>query len=141
VNECHQPLEAIACAEEGFERAIALDPNNVVGMRAVFCAYVNGFDDLNEAKALYQEGTSNEDVVCMFNLGRFIWEHSDDFKNQEERKQALSLIKDAAAAGSTYLGVFSTKMKPRASAPASMANSASATLVIPQIFTLVTSDP
>ncbi len=34
-------------------RALALDPNNVVGMRAVFCAYVNGFDDLNEAKRVW----------------------------------------------------------------------------------------
>ena len=57
-------------------------------------------DDLNQARALYQQGTDNEDVVCMFNLGRFIWDHSDDSKNQEEKKTALSLIKDAAAAGS-----------------------------------------
>jgi serine/threonine protein kinase/TPR repeat protein len=55
--------------------------------------------DLNEAKALYKEGADNEDLVCMFNLGRFIWEHSND-KNADERKQALSLIKNAAAAGS-----------------------------------------
>ncbi|MGA7394701.1 MAG: hypothetical protein WBW78_18755, partial [Terrimicrobiaceae bacterium] len=54
---------------------------------------------LNEAKALYKEGADNEDLVCMFNLGRFIWEHSDE-KNADERKQALSLIKNAAAAGS-----------------------------------------
>jgi TolB-like protein/cytochrome c-type biogenesis protein CcmH/NrfG len=33
--------------------ARALDPNNVVGMRAVFCAYVNGFEDLNEAKRVW----------------------------------------------------------------------------------------
>jgi TPR repeat protein len=57
-------------------------------------------NDLNETKALYEEGANNEDVVCMFNLGRFIWEHSDDSKNQEERRQALSLIRDAATAGS-----------------------------------------
>jgi serine/threonine protein kinase/TPR repeat protein len=57
-------------------------------------------NDLNEAKALYQEGADNEDVVCMFNLGRFIWEHSDASKNADERKQALSLIRNAAAAGS-----------------------------------------
>ena len=55
--------------------------------------------DLNEAKALYKEGADNEDLVCMFNLGRFIWERSDE-KNVDERKQALSLIKNAAAAGS-----------------------------------------
>jgi TolB-like protein/Tfp pilus assembly protein PilF len=34
-------------------RALALDPNNVVGMRAVFCAYVNGFEDLNQAKRVW----------------------------------------------------------------------------------------
>jgi serine/threonine protein kinase/TPR repeat protein len=51
-------------------------------------------DDLNEAKALYQEGAANEDVICMFNLGRFTWEHSE---NQDEMKQALSLIRCAAA--------------------------------------------
>jgi TolB-like protein/Tfp pilus assembly protein PilF len=34
-------------------RALAVDPNNVVGMRAVFCAYVNGFDDLNDAKRVW----------------------------------------------------------------------------------------
>src|SRR3954468_9686112 len=34
-------------------RALALDPNNVIGMRAVFCAYVNGFEDLNEAKRVW----------------------------------------------------------------------------------------
>ncbi len=57
-------------------------------------------NDLNEAKALYQEGADNEDLVCMFNLGRFTWEHSDASKNADERKQALSLIRNAAAAGS-----------------------------------------
>ena len=45
----------------------------------------------------------------------------------------------AAAAGSMKRGVPSTKMKPSASAPASTASRASATLVIPQTFTLITS--
>src|ERR1700693_4945830 len=45
----------------------------------------------------------------------------------------------AAAAGSMKRGVPSTKMKPSASAPASTATRASATLVIPQTFTLVNS--
>ena len=57
-------------------------------------------NDLNEAKALYQEGADNEDVVCMFNLGRFIWERSDNAKSSDEKKQALSMIRAAAAAGS-----------------------------------------
>ena len=37
-------------------------------------------------RALYKEGADNEDLVCMYNLGRFIWEHSDE-KNADERKQ------------------------------------------------------
>ncbi len=57
-------------------------------------------DDLNKAKALYQEGAVNEDVMCMFHLGRFIWEHSDGAGSSEQRNNALSLIKDADAAGS-----------------------------------------
>ena len=42
-------------------RALALDPNNVVGMRAVFLSYVNGFEDLNKAKqtwATFPPGTT-----------------------------------------------------------------------------------
>ena len=66
-------------------------------------------NDLNEAKALYQEGADNEDVVCMFNLGRFIWEHSDNSKSGDERKQALSLIRDAAAAGSEVAKAWLTR--------------------------------
>jgi hypothetical protein len=61
------------------------------------------------AKALYQEGADNEDVVCMFNLGRFIWEHSDNSKSGDERKQALSLIRDAAAAGSEVAKAWLTR--------------------------------
>ena len=56
-------------------------------------------DDLKEAKALYQEGADNEDVACMFNLGRFIWEHPEGPGSEEQKKQALSSIKAAAAAG------------------------------------------
>ncbi|MEO6969489.1 MAG: hypothetical protein ABI217_01165 [Chthoniobacterales bacterium] len=42
-------------------RALALDPNNVVGMRAVFCSEVNGFDDLSKARhdwATFPPGTT-----------------------------------------------------------------------------------
>ncbi len=54
-------------------------------------------DDLITAKALYQEGADSEDIVCMFQLGRFMLEHS---ANADERAQAVQLIRDAAAAGS-----------------------------------------
>ena len=42
-------------------RALALDPNNVVGMRAVFLSDVNGFDDLSKARqawATFPPGTT-----------------------------------------------------------------------------------
>src|SRR5947209_13103438 len=45
----------------------------------------------------------------------------------------------ATCSGVTKRGVFSTKMNPRASAPASTAVSASSTFVIPQILTLIVS--
>ena len=54
-------------------------------------------DDLNRAKELYQEGADNEDIVCMFQLGRFILEHST---NADDRSRAVQLIRDSAAAGS-----------------------------------------
>src|SRR6266498_4179875 len=47
----------------------------------------------------------------------------------------------AAASGVTKRGVPSTKMKPRASAPASTLSRASSMLVMPQIFTLTISGP
>src|SRR5262245_39391754 len=47
----------------------------------------------------------------------------------------------AATSGATYRGVPSTKMKPRASAPAATLARASSALVIPQIFTLTTPSP
>ena len=54
-------------------------------------------DDLNRAKELYQEGADNEDIVCMFQLGRFILEHST---NADDKSRAVQLIRDSAAAGS-----------------------------------------
>src|SRR5206468_9292222 len=43
----------------------------------------------------------------------------------------------ATCSGVTKRGVFSTKMNPRASAPASTAVNASSALVMPQILTLI----
>jgi hypothetical protein len=62
---------------------------------------------------LYQEGANNEDVMCMFHLGRFIWEHSDDSANGDQRKQALSLIRDAAAAGSEVAKAWLTRYEKK----------------------------
>src|SRR3989454_7747349 len=45
----------------------------------------------------------------------------------------------ATCSGVTKRGVFSTKMNPRASAPASTAVNASSALVMPQILTLIIS--
>ena len=56
--------------------------------------------DLKEAKALYEEGASNEDVMCMFHLGRFIWDRSGASRNSDQKREALRYIKNAAAAGS-----------------------------------------
>ena len=54
-------------------------------------------DDLAAAKALYQEGADNEDIVCTFQLGRFMLEHSTE---ADERSRAVELIREAATAGS-----------------------------------------
>jgi serine/threonine protein kinase/TPR repeat protein len=54
-------------------------------------------DDRMTAKALYQEGADNEDIVCMFQLGRFMLEHPT---TADDRSRAVQLIRDAAAAGS-----------------------------------------
>ena len=50
-------------------------------------------DDFNEAKALYREGATNEDVACMYNFGRLLWNQA---KGGEEKKEAVQWVRRAA---------------------------------------------
>jgi serine/threonine protein kinase/TPR repeat protein len=50
-------------------------------------------DDLNEAKALYREGAINEDVACMYNFGRLLWNQA---KGGDQRKEAAQWVRRAA---------------------------------------------
>jgi len=59
----------------------------------------------------------------------------EDAHRRDKRGSARTI--GATCSGVTKRGVFSTKMNPRASAPASTAVSASSTFVIPQILTLI----
>ena len=50
-------------------------------------------DDLDKARALYQEAADNEDLAGMYALGRILWSQS---KTVEERKRALTWITKAS---------------------------------------------